>query len=417
MKSTIKILKRFSLKLLQKLPSSWFDFLVRLFFAVDLPSGRLREVQYKVAQTQDEVEQALKLIQDSYVESKLTHKSSEEIRINKYKLLPTTTIFIAKYKDEVVATASQVMDTGLGLPIESFISLENQRKTGRRISEITGLAVKKAWRSQSTGIFFPLISYSVLYCRRIIGTQDVVIVTRASVQKFYRAIFGFKPLSLKATAHTGVNNHLSFAQILDLDKLEENFKSLYGLRRPTHKNVYKIFKNFPWESQCDFKKEKYDFLCNHSFTLKTMKYFFSEKSRVLETLSLEDRKVLHNLYHNEIYQGLISLENISYHKRRKHPRFYVNMNINNQMNSTQKVFQISKGGFSVQGDTNEDILEGYIQLNDKTHCRVKAQKVWDSPHVAGYKIIDIDHSKWDGLLSWVSEKTNSKLEVDELQVA
>ena len=282
------------------------------------------------------------------------------------------------------------------------------------------MQLKKEWRSQTTGIFFPLISYSVIYCKEVIGTQDIVIVTRASVKHFYRAIFGFLPISQKATKHSGVNNQLSFAQYLVLDKIQENFYKLYGPKPPIQKNVYKIFMNFPWREQCDWKKERYNFLCNYSFTLKTMRYFFSEKSDVLDTLSLEDKKILHNLYHNKIYQGLISLENISYNKRRKHPRFFVNMDLTNDKHQSQKIFQISKAGFSVQGTSPGEVFEGHIKINNTTECKVKANRVWTSDHVSGYQIVSIENDKWDDLLHWVGLKTHENLateDQDDLLVA
>ena len=420
MKKLKKKLMQIGFNTFNLLPDNIHDKVVRkFFFSVELPDADYKaNIKFKIADTKKEVEEALKLIQDCYTETKLTGKSNYKIRINKYKLLPTTTIFVAKYKDEVIATCSQVMDTSLGLPIDHFMDISHIRKKGRRISEITGLAVRKDWRSKSKGVYFPLVSYAVLYCKEVIGTQDIIICTRASVRKFYRAIFGFKHVSKKIHEHSGVNGMMSFAQMLNIESLGEILFKLYGNKSKIEKNCFKVIWNFPWREISDFKKQNFYFLKNSSFKLDTINYFFNEQSDVLRNLTDEDRAFLNSLYSDKGYQEIISDTPLSFKKVRKSPRFYVNMDFYSSNNSkiiTNKVFQISFNGFCLQGTNLPENITGEIYLNEKVKCHISARKVWSGEHKSGYEFTFVEKTIWETVFYWVNEKNKENLSEENIE--
>ena len=306
------------------------------------------------------------------------------------------------------------MDTSLGLPIEEFISVDKLRQQGKRISEVTGLAIHPNWRSQTQGVFFPLICYCVMYSAKFIGTENFVIVTRSSAKNFYRAIFAYKPLSEKDEMHRGVNQ-LSFAQWVNYEQLVSDIKSFYG-NRSLFRNPYRMTQEvFPWKDQCDFVFPKYPVLFNRSFNLDTMTYFFKLKTDIIEKLPCRDLEFLKNLYEHKSYQEFIG-ENISLKFERDNPRFYTNMSIKfsvEEKQFTQKVIEISKSGFSLYGQNFHEKLEGHIQLNEETECYFKADLMWKTPHKAGYKITHVDELKWNNLFMWIDEQTKFYLEIPE----
>ena len=88
--------------------------IMRSLVYVPMPKGKYLDVKYKIAETKEEKEQAYRLVQDNYKKVGIRVRENSDLNLNKYYLLPTTTVFIAKYKDGVVATVSQIMDVGFG---------------------------------------------------------------------------------------------------------------------------------------------------------------------------------------------------------------------------------------------------------------------------------------------------------------
>ena len=126
---------------LNYLPKSFQAKFIRAMFEVDynLP----KELVLKQADTEDEIQQALKLVHDSYVELNYMDPKESELRFSKFHALPTTVILVAKFDDVVVGTISIIPDSSLGLPVDTTWDLGKYRRKGKLIAEISSLAIKK----------------------------------------------------------------------------------------------------------------------------------------------------------------------------------------------------------------------------------------------------------------------------------
>lgn len=401
--------------------------LIRKQFKVDPPTGVYLEVQYKIAQTRDELEQAFTLIQDSYLEMNLTD-TPESMRLGKYNALPTTLVFIAIYQGEVIATISQIMDTALGLPIETFCRIGKLRTSGRRISEISGLAIKKEWRSRSTGIFFPLSTFAMLYCRKYVGVDYFVIVTRAHVRFFYQALYDFKGIDSKVKNHSGVKEKKSYAQFLDVEKLDSYLKKHFNHNRCGFNflNISLGFpESFPWRQQCIIQKLKYNICSNQLFMASDLSYFFIDKTSIISGLSKEDLRVLKTIYSFTGNESLITGQQFNEHEDRKDQRYIVNLKmdfsqVDSVVNHKAKVIEISRGGFAVLfEDTSLAAVElnGTIYLNKDEKVKFKAKACWTQGMRVGYRLINIDDNKWMNIINYCHQYSCHDLSWDFEQVA
>jgi len=385
------------------LPEKWQDHFIRNIFEIKLPRGKFKKIEYKAVENLEELEEALSLLHDTYLKTNLSNQNDLKYRLTKFNLLPTTTIFIAKYENKVIATITQVIDTSLGLPIDDFTNISDLRGTGKRISEITGLAVHKDWRSRSAGLFFSLTSVAVIYCKEKIKSDYLVIVTKASVRSFYRALFGFKNVSKKIERHSGINNNPSFAQYLDLNNLENDFRSIYK-NKPFKKNMYLILKNFPWHKQCSIKELDYSVNVNNIFTYSGFESIFeNELQKILKSLTISEIQYLKSVHSDLKYFDQCFKFKLFYKNERKHMRFIVNMNLKYN-NKDFKIHEVSAGGFCAIGSITPKEIEGFIDLGNNSICYIKAVKRWFKSNRAGYELMAYDSEKWGKMIEYTTNE-------------
>ena len=406
---TMRRLKKYlklSLSNFLKVSPKWLQGrLVRLLFKVKLPKGIYKDIEFKIASSRDEFEQAFKLVQKSYLAMNITSDKDVMYRLNKYNILPTTTVFIAKYRGEVIATVSQITDTSLGLPVDQFADLSKLRSTGKRICEFSALAVCPKWRSRSEGVFFPLVLYAYLYCKKIIGVEYITMVTNANARYLYEHIFLFKPIDNEVKEYEYVNNAKAFAQYLEVGSSFKKYEKIFKEAK-FNKNIYLMAKYFPWQEQCFFPKKKFNLSTDQKFSQEDLEYFFNHKVNLFEKLSDEDIKVLKSIYYYNNYQQVISAKQFEYATRRKSPRFQVHMKIYFKAHGVMKmanVQEVSEGGFCVvfeKEDYSPEELKGIILLSHDEDCSFEAKRCWISGNKSGYYFTAKNKKQWNKLIKY-----------------
>tara|TARA_B100001248_G_C27397618_1_gene466831 strand:+ start:3419 stop:3916 length:498 start_codon:yes stop_codon:yes gene_type:complete len=126
----------------------------------------VKDLVIKTAETEEELEGALRVLHDTYVDTGLADKSESGMRITKYHLLPSTTNIIAKYKGQVIATISIFHDGPLGLPADKFVNLKKLRSQGKRLVEISSLAITKSNDFRGSRVYFPMVIFMYLFCKK-----------------------------------------------------------------------------------------------------------------------------------------------------------------------------------------------------------------------------------------------------------
>lgn len=156
------------------------------------PGGRRRSIDYCVATEQTELEGAFRLVYDMYLEGGLTLPHPARMRVNKYHLLPTTHVFVARCDSQVLATVTLVEEGSLGLPMESLYgdAVEALRGPNERFAEVTGLAHSRSEEWLGVAVverLMSLMSQSALSR----GVDRLLITVNPQHVKFYERRIGF----------------------------------------------------------------------------------------------------------------------------------------------------------------------------------------------------------------------------------
>jgi hypothetical protein len=123
-----------------------------------IPAITCPEIELKIASTREERQGAFELIYRSYLRAGLCTESFCGFRATSYQLLPTTDIFVAKLRDEVISTVSLVRDGHHGLPMEEIYPEEIavRRQAGVRVAEVSCLADRRRDSYRYFGLFCEL---------------------------------------------------------------------------------------------------------------------------------------------------------------------------------------------------------------------------------------------------------------------
>lgn len=181
----------------------------------------------QIAQRREEFRQAFELLYRSYRARGYVEPHPHGIVYRLSYGLPTSRTMVALANREasgggiVVGTLTIVGDGCLGLPMERDYQQEVQqlRDRGRRLAEVSGLAIAREQRSPLLHTFYCLTRFLVQYaCDRSI--QDLLVTVHPRHVDFYQQWFGFvacgpcRPCAA-AGGHPGVPCRL------DLERLAE----------------------------------------------------------------------------------------------------------------------------------------------------------------------------------------------------
>ena len=406
MRRLLKKFKHHVLWALNKLPFNLFAIYMRNNFYVSPLKGRNKEVVFKLAKTKAELEMAFELVQEAYLESNLSNDHSKVMRVLKYNLLPTTKVFIAVYRGEVVATVSHIIDSEFGLPIESVMNVSEFRESGKRFCEISGLAVKRGWRSNTRGIFFPLVFSAAKYSIEVLGVENFLTVTNFSGSVYYRNILMMSPLILMNKKYSNANNNEAYGQYLNKVAFERRIKKYY-FSSQIYCNVHLLWNIFPYKKNCDFSFEKKRTVNLLSAKEQNEHLLFMKENIVQfdDVLTYKEKTHLLNTYHIKV-----EVKDNNGICNRKDNRYLVNFKMKFLVDRKvvfAQVLDISISGFTIVTEVNSqlnDMIIGKFCLDDINEITVKAKLMWTSGNKAGYMITLIDRKKWSAVIKNIEDE-------------
>ena len=175
-------------------------------------------LQFKIAASAAEREGAFRLVYANYLRQGLGAPNHFGMRVTPFHLLPTTTIFVAKLEDEVVATCTLVADGELGLPLDAMYAgdVDRQRSRGIPLAEVSCLADRRKSPSRFLGTFTTLTKLMAQYAQRQ-GIDELLAAVHPRHSRFYQRYLGFEPMAGLATCphvqgQPAVGLRLSFSQ-------------------------------------------------------------------------------------------------------------------------------------------------------------------------------------------------------------
>ena len=233
---------KFALKALGALPAPMRYPLIRSMIRLDYDWPR--ELEIGIAANAADLSASHRLLHDAYVEAGLIAPHASGMRVLLQHALPQTSVIVAKWKDEVVGTASLIRDNPAGLPMESHFDLSRHRSGGRRLAEMSSLAVVPEHRRRSNRVLFPLFRYVYQYARERFGVRRLMIAVEPRWADMYRALMLFRKLDARARVYETLGHGRSVRALglyQDFESLDENAARVYARARRERKICGRIF--------------------------------------------------------------------------------------------------------------------------------------------------------------------------------
>ena len=191
---------------MQALPSdgNLFEAGERSFLSQRSPSGsreptEIDGVVYKIADCREERESAFRLIHDAYTLNGLMVPNPSGMRITPFHLLPTSDLFVAYHRGNLIYTMTLISDDEQGIPLESVFKsevLERRDASGAYLAEVSCLASRVGYfpRGQMYHVFVRLASLMVQSAREN-GVERLLIACHPRHARFYEGLLGFTKIS------------------------------------------------------------------------------------------------------------------------------------------------------------------------------------------------------------------------------
>ncbi|VAW67361.1 hypothetical protein MNBD_GAMMA09-2627 [hydrothermal vent metagenome] len=245
-------------------------------------------IEYKIATTTDELEQAFELVTQQYFNVGL-HKNNNDLRLTKYHLLPDTKIFIAIKKHEdmketVIGTITMVVDKSMGLPMDELYNdqLNRMRTAGLQLSELISLSVAPQASAQQNNIVVYLFKICMQYAH-MTNVHDILCSVTEKHIKFYRELLLFTPLG-ELLPYSFANDQLIQGHRLNLQQGNEDFRKVYsGMEFDA--DLHRFF----FTETRDFNRPKGE---GTAMTPEQIRYFIEKRTRLLSSLTKKDKRIL-----------------------------------------------------------------------------------------------------------------------------
>ncbi|VAW59483.1 hypothetical protein MNBD_GAMMA11-2651 [hydrothermal vent metagenome] len=251
---------------------------------------KIQNIEYKIAITTEELEQAFELVTKQYINVGL-HENNNELRLTRYHLLPDTKIFIAIKKNNdktetVVGTITMIVDNSMGLPMDELYreQLNEMRDNGLHLAEVIGLSVEPEQSALHNNITIFLYKICLQYARLTQINDLLCSVTKKHIQ-FYEDLLLFKPVG-DLFPYSYANGQLIQGHRLNICQANREFKEVYsGMEFDAD-----LHRFFFTETQ-QFNRPKGE---GGAMTPEQMRYFIEKRTRLLSSLSCSDKHILRN---------------------------------------------------------------------------------------------------------------------------
>lgn len=217
-------------------------------------NSNLDHIVFRCADTLDDYIKAFRLLHDVFVQSGYIEPTPSALRITPYHGDPNCKVFLGMCQIErqeiPLYTISVFPDSekGKGLPMDQAFKkeLDILRSEGRKIVEVGALASDPRHRKHD--MIIPMYGNKMVirYAMDYLMADDIVITVHPKYQWVYEEIIFFKKIG-QLSQYAYVKNNPAVAMRLDLRKIEENFRLVYG-NMPKEKNLYNFF--FKESSPC-----------------------------------------------------------------------------------------------------------------------------------------------------------------------
>ncbi len=258
------------------------------------------DITYRLARSPEELEQCYRLVYEEYLERGYVNEHPSRMRFTLHNCLPETVTFVALYREAVIATATLIPDSPLGLPMDDLYrhELKALRREGLRLCEISMLASNTAVFPPGTSLMlnakkmfliFYLFKHIYDYTHHMLDLDAICIAVNPKHNLTYEYLL-FEDLGgLKRYAK--VNGAPALGKYLRLATVKDRVKAREGAA------LQKMFL-----SEC---VDPSRFTEKVRLTSESLRYFFVEKLPLLQSASQVHIRYIKRCYPDIDFSAII----------------------------------------------------------------------------------------------------------------
>lgn len=183
-------------------------------------------VQVSLAHREAELQAAYELVYQRYLKEGYQAPTPGKLRFVAHCCLPSTYTFVARVRDQVIATLSLIADGELGLPLEQEYADEvaQLRAGANRLAEVSCLATR---RFGDRAVFLRLMRTMYAFARHHLQMDACCIAVHPRQRRFYEKVLQFRVIGDEREYHACIKAP-AIAMCLDLAGCEERMASRHG---------------------------------------------------------------------------------------------------------------------------------------------------------------------------------------------
>jgi hypothetical protein len=365
---------------------------------LQLESSWPEELEIRIAEQESDLERAFQLFHDVYVREGLIESHPSGMRIVAQHLMPQSSIVVALWQNRIIGAASLVRDNPLGLPMEQSISLEKQRNEGRRLAEISLLALDPMEKELHSRIRFPLFRFMYHYARKCYSIDSLVLEAGEESLPFYRDVLLFERTEF-----------LSHGFVLDLNDAPLIWSSHYE-DRPDTSNLASYMAAEIEHPGCKLPSRVYGIVSDLRLTPQLLEKLYLRKAGLLNSLRKEEVRAIQDAYPHAGYDSILrNLNWVPDGTPKREIRLDTLMTAqvveaDQTLSDPMEVENISRHGLQLRSNKvlkPNDVINLAIKLNNTQSTQVCALVKWtDASGHSGLRILSYS-SEWSVMLQGI----------------
>lgn len=152
-----------------------------------------------LARTNDDFLAAARLLYESYQRRGIPFVNEAKIRVLPQIMTPSTSVIVAKSGETVIGTVTIVCRNPFDFPVSEILTpaerAEYLSEVDGTVAEMASLAIGFDYLAPKSDLFYSIVGYTYHYCKTLLGISRVVIASQPVVVDYYRAMFGFAPIT------------------------------------------------------------------------------------------------------------------------------------------------------------------------------------------------------------------------------
>lgn len=366
---------------------------------INLPKEVPSNFTFKIAETEEELEAAFRLVYDAYLKLGYCSENPYKMRATIYHALSTTATVIATDNGKVIGTLTIVRDNVLKLPVDTIFDVSSMRAKAQRLAEVTSLVIHPDYRREKGGcVLFTMLRFMHEYSTNYFGVDHLVVTVHPKDAFFYKSLLLFKTIP-----GTGVVDYLgapAVALSLDLKKAFVDFQEVYNPRSDAE-NLFKYFitRKIP---NLQFPKKHYNKI---NYPVVSVSYFID---LFVNKLGIGDEFLKEKEF---------TFSGSQFSKQREFQRIEVELPAFLKVEGSRveicgRVKDVSKNGFKFFTEHTLPVGEEFeceIYITNHVTSHVKAKAVWSHEnHGVGFSISEHD-AKWEEFIEYLYKEQQGKI--------